>query len=90
MAIVFGLPFCFAVLHIFEEFAWPRGFAAWYATYRPYVAGSLTTRFFVVGNGLLLLVAFFAWLDGSFMVLRTFPLVDFSSLAGREHHLPCA
>jgi len=58
MAMLFWLPFCFAALHIIEEFAWPGGFSAWYAAYRPYVAGSLSTGFLVIGNGILLAVAF--------------------------------
>lgn len=66
MTFVFWLPLCFAALHIFEEFAWPGGFAAWYATYRPYVAQSLTTRFLVVGNVILLVVAFLlGWMGPS-------------------------
>ena len=57
MTLIFWLPFCFAALHIFEEFVWPGGFSTWYASYRPHVAESLTTRFLVIGNGILLLVA---------------------------------
>ncbi|HEY1583425.1 MAG TPA: HXXEE domain-containing protein [Chthoniobacterales bacterium] len=66
MTLLFWLPFCFAALHIFEEFAWPGGFAAWYTAYRPYVAGSLTTRFLILGNALLLVVTFLlGWMGPS-------------------------
>jgi hypothetical protein len=66
MTLIFWLPFCCAVLHILEEFAWPGGFAAWYRSYRPYVAASLTTRFLVVMNAILLGVAFLlGWMGPS-------------------------
>lgn len=58
MTVIFWLPFCFAVLHIVEEFVWPGGFAEWYRSYRPTIAASFTTRFFVVFNAILLAVAF--------------------------------
>jgi hypothetical protein len=50
------LPFAAAVLHIVEEFVWPGGFLAWYRSYRPEIASSLTPRFIVIVNGLLLAV----------------------------------
>ena len=54
MNIVFWLPFASAVLHIFEEFVWPGGFLEWYRRYRPEIASSLTPRFVIVVNAILL------------------------------------
>jgi hypothetical protein len=63
MTLVFWLPFVFAALHVFEEFAWPGGFLDWYRGYRPDIAHSLTARFAIVVNALLLGVAFaLGWL----------------------------
>jgi len=52
---VFWLPGACVALHIFEEFVWPGGFLAWHRTYRPDLATSITPRFAVIGN--LVLVA---------------------------------
>lgn len=57
-------PFIAAVLHIGEEFAWPGGFLAWYRRYRPAIAKSLTVRFAVFINGLLLMACLGAALSG--------------------------
>lgn len=43
------------LLHIFEEFELPGGFAAWYRAYRPERASSFTPRFFIVINALLVI-----------------------------------
>ncbi|MGB9429377.1 MAG: HXXEE domain-containing protein [Gammaproteobacteria bacterium] len=51
---VFWLPGICAVLHIFEEFVWPGRFLAWYRGYQPEIAASITPRFAVVGNAILL------------------------------------
>jgi hypothetical protein len=59
MTFIFWLPFIFAALHIFEEFVWPGRFGAWYQSYWPQIAASLTPRFFIVMNAILLAVAFF-------------------------------
>src|SRR5262249_24313300 len=45
-------------LHIFEEFAWPGGFADWYRRYKPGRAKSLTPRFLIIINGLLLVLCY--------------------------------
>jgi hypothetical protein len=58
MNIVFWLPFVFAALHIFEEFVWPGGFLAWYRLYRPEFASSLTPRFAIAVNAVLLAASF--------------------------------
>lgn len=66
MKLVFWLPLFCAVLHMFEEFVWPGGFAAWYRSYRPYVAASLTPRFLIVMNAILLAASFLlGWMGPS-------------------------
>ena len=54
---IYWWPFVAAVLHIFEEFVFPGGFAAWDRKYRPEIAASITPRLHIVVNGLLLLAA---------------------------------
>jgi Protein of unknown function with HXXEE motif len=61
---LFWAPLTAATLHIVEEFAWPGGFLAWYRLYRPGIANSLTARYAVVVNGILLLVCLGAGLLG--------------------------
>jgi hypothetical protein len=46
-------PLVAACCHIFEEFAWPGGFAEWYRRYRAN-GSSVTTRMLVIVNVLLL------------------------------------
>jgi hypothetical protein len=53
-----------ASLHIIEEFFWPGGFPDWYKRYRPQVASSMTTRFFVVMNAVLLVACALAGIYG--------------------------
>lgn len=48
------LPLIAAAAHITEEFVWPGGFTAWYRAYRPSIARSLSTRYLVAVNALLL------------------------------------
>jgi hypothetical protein len=43
------------LIHIFEEFAFPGGFKAWWCAYYPEIASSLTDRFLVVINVVLVL-----------------------------------
>lgn len=47
---VFWLPCACVALHVFEEFVWPGGFLAWHRIYRPDLAASITPRFAVIGN----------------------------------------
>lgn len=54
---IFWLPFICVVLHIFEEFVWPSGFLAWHRIYQPEIATSITPRFAVIGNVILLIAA---------------------------------
>ena len=51
------LPLAAVLLHLFEEFVWPGGFAEWYRWYRPERAASVTTRFLVWINVLFVLMA---------------------------------
>ena len=51
------MPAACAALHLFEEFAWPGGFAAWFRAYRPETAVSFTPTFAVLVNLTLMLVA---------------------------------
>lgn len=58
MKALFWAPLGAAALHMIEEFVYPGGFAAWDRRYRPAISASITPRFHVVINGLLLLVCF--------------------------------
>jgi len=51
------LPLGAVLLHLFEEFVWPGGFAEWYRWYRPERAASVSTRFLVWINALFVLMA---------------------------------
>ena len=51
------LPAIAVSAHILEEFVWPGGFAEWYRWYRPARASSVTTRFLVIVNALLVALA---------------------------------
>ncbi len=51
------LPIGAVAAHLVEEFVWPGGFAAWYKWYRPERASSVTTRFLVIVNVLLVVLA---------------------------------
>ena len=44
-----------ALLHMFEEFAFPGGFACWFRRYRPESASDITVKKLVTINALLLL-----------------------------------
>ncbi len=53
-----------AALHLVEEFAVPGGFPSWYRAYRPRRAASMTARFFVVINALLVIGVIAPLIDG--------------------------
>lgn len=55
MPILFWWPMLAASLHIVEEFVFPGGFADWDRAYRPAYKPSITPRFHIMMNGLLLL-----------------------------------
>ena len=52
---LFWAPLAAALAHIFEEFVWPGGFADWDRAYRPGFRKSVTPRFHVFINGMLVL-----------------------------------
>jgi len=52
------LPFLAVAAHLVEEFVWPGGFARWYRWYRPDRAASVTARFLVIVNAVLVALAF--------------------------------
>jgi len=49
-------PLAAALTHIFEEFVWPGGFMSWYRRYRGSAVQSITPRFLVIVNVILLAV----------------------------------
>jgi len=51
------LPLMAVSLHLIEEFVWPGGFGDWYRWYRPERASSITTRFLVIINVVLVVIA---------------------------------
>jgi Protein of unknown function with HXXEE motif len=51
-------PLAAAVVHIAEEFVWPGGFAGWDRQYRPQLRRTITPRFHVIINGLLLVACY--------------------------------
>ena len=51
------LPLGAVAAHLVEEFVWPGGFPEWYRWYRPERASSVTTRFIVIVNAILVVIA---------------------------------
>ena|SRR5215831_17423875 len=51
-------PLVAAMLHIVEEFFYPGGFADWDRAYRPEYSKSITSRFHIIINGLLLVLCY--------------------------------
>lgn len=47
-----------ACLHIVEEFVYPGGFVAWYRRSRPSIRASITPRFLIIVNVLLLVLCY--------------------------------
>lgn len=58
---LYWAPLGAASLHIFEEFVYPGGFAAWDRQYRPGIRNSITPQFHVIMNGLLLVACYDVW-----------------------------
>src|SRR5487761_1965217 len=54
----FWTPLMAASLHIFEEFVYPGHFSEWYLQYKPSIQRSITTRFLVIINALLLVLCY--------------------------------
>lgn len=65
MALIYWLPFTAAALHVVEEFVWPGGFLAWHRSYRPDIAASITPRFVLIANTVLLTVALWLGVYGA-------------------------
>jgi hypothetical protein len=61
-ALIPWLPLGAVLLHLFEEFVWPGGFAEWYRWYRPERAASVTTGFLV-------------WINVLFVAMALIPVV---------------
>ncbi|HUQ99688.1 MAG TPA: HXXEE domain-containing protein [Gemmatimonadaceae bacterium] len=51
------LPLLAVGAHLVEEFVWPGGFPEWYRWYRPERASSVTTRYLVIVNAVLVVLA---------------------------------
>jgi hypothetical protein len=51
------LPALTVAAHLVEEFVWPGGFGRWYRWYHPARASSVTTRFLVIVNAVLVFLA---------------------------------
>jgi len=64
MRLLFWAPFLAASAHIIEEFVFPGGFLAWHRRYRPEHAASITARFVLIVNGLLLFFCVAVGLNG--------------------------
>jgi hypothetical protein len=58
---LYWAPFGAASLHIVEEFVYPGGFADWDRRYRPGFRKTITPRFHVIVNGLLLVACYDVW-----------------------------
>lgn len=54
----FWSPLAAASLHMFEEFVFPGHFQTWYRRYKPSITKSITTRFLVIINVLLLILCY--------------------------------
>ncbi|MFN8177527.1 MAG: HXXEE domain-containing protein [bacterium] len=60
---LFWAPLVAALAHIFEEFVFPGGFAAWDREFRPALRASITPRLHVVVNALLVLLCVSVGID---------------------------
>jgi Protein of unknown function with HXXEE motif len=61
---LFWAPLGAASAHIFEEFVWPGGFSDWDRSHRPAFQKSITPRFHVFINGMLLLFCVSVGING--------------------------
>ena len=55
---LFWIPLIAASLHIIEEFVFPGHFSEWYVKYKPDIKRSVTKRFLIIINGLLLILCY--------------------------------
>ena len=58
MNLLFWAPLIAAGLHMFEEFVYPGHFSEWYVRNKPEIRKSVTGRFLVIINGLLLILCY--------------------------------
>src|SRR3954463_8551334 len=56
-AAVLWFPAAAVAAHLFEEFVWPGGFAAWYRRYPPGQTVTVTSQFLVLMNAILIALA---------------------------------
>jgi len=52
---IWYVPLLAALVHIFEEFVYPGGFAEWDRAYRPEIRKSITSRFHIIINAALVI-----------------------------------
>ena len=81
-SLLFWLPLAAASAHIFEEFAWPGGFAEWYRRYRPEIERSLSPRYLVIVNAALLFGLFSVGVDRRTVIGPAFLLTMVAILFG--------
>jgi hypothetical protein len=79
---MFWFPLAAASAHVFEEFAWPGGFTAWYHRYRPEIARSVSKKFLFWINAALLFGAFSVGMDERTPIGPAFFLTFCALLAG--------
>ena len=64
MTLLFWASLVAVTAHLFEEFVFPGGFLAWHRLYRPQHAASITPRFALIANGLLLFLILAIGING--------------------------
>ncbi len=55
---IFWTPLIAVCLHLLEEFVFPGHFPQWYAQYKPEIKKSVTKRFLIIINALLLILCY--------------------------------
>jgi hypothetical protein len=72
---------CFAVTaHLVEEFVFPGGFLAWHRRYRPEHEASITPKFALLANGLLLLLLLAIGINGPSSPIGIFQWLTLAAL----------
>ena len=64
MTLLFWVSLFAVTAHLVEEFVFPGGFLAWHRLYRPQHAASITARFALIVNGLLLFLLLAIGING--------------------------
>jgi hypothetical protein len=62
---IFWAPLVAVSLHLIEEFVFPGHFSEWYIKYKPDITKSVTKRFLIIINGLLLILCYDVGVLGS-------------------------